>query len=123
MARYPSGISSELPEQAGDTATWLARVLVAIDEQPLGTSALCANPECGGPVDYLGAGGPSPLYCSGSCRARASALRRRAKQQLEVIEKLLDETRSKHGVPRDQLRARANILRWWLARLGPGATA
>lgn len=118
MARYLSGISSELPEPTGDTAAWLARVLVAIDEQPLGTSAPCANPECAGPVDYLGAGGPSPLFCSSSCRARASALRRRAEQQLEIIERLLGETRSKHGVPRDELRARANILRWWRARLG-----
>lgn len=117
MARYPSGIASALPEPSGDTAVRLAHVLVAIDEQPLGTSAPCVNPECGGPVDYLGTG-VAPLYCSTSCRARASALRGRAEQQLTVIEQLLDETRYRHGVPRDDLRARANILRWWLARLG-----
>lgn len=117
MARYPSGISSALPNPIGDTEVWLAHVLVAIDEQPLGTSAPCANPECSGPVDYLGTGA-APLYCSTSCRARASALRGRAEQQLMTIEQLLDETRYRHGVPRERLRARANLLRWWLARLG-----
>lgn len=116
MARYPSGISSELPEPTEDIAAWLACVLVAIDEQPLKTSAPCANPECVEPVDYLGTGA-APLYCSASCRARSSALRRRTEQQLTVIEQLLDKTHYRHGVPRDELRARANILRWWLTRL------
>lgn len=117
MSRYPSGISAELPEPMGDSGAWLARVLVAIDEQPLGVSAPCANPECVGPVDYLGGVGPASLYCSSTCRSRASALRHRAAQQLEVIERLLQQTRLRKGVPRDELRARARLLRWWLARL------
>lgn len=62
MARYPSGLGVDFPPQTDDVRTWLARVSVAMDAQPIGTSAPCMNPECAGPVDYIG-NGPSPLYC------------------------------------------------------------
>ncbi len=118
MSRYHSGISAHLPERVDDPKAWLAQVQLAIDDQPIGESAPCMNPECGRPVDFTGKGGPAPLYCSGRCRARASRMRERASQQLDVLEELLEATKHHHGVPREDLRARASLLRWWLTRLG-----
>lgn len=117
MPRYPSGLGADLPESTDDARVWLAQVVLAMVEQPLGASAPCMNPECAEPVDYLGGGGPAPLYCSKGCRSRASTLRHTARRQLDVVNGLLDATRYMRGVPRDDLQARANQLRWWLARL------
>lgn len=116
MDRFPSGLGSELPEQVEDRRAWPARVLVAVDEHPIGQSAPCQNPECGRPVDYTGYG-PASMYCSGTCRSRAATMRRNAQQQLDVIERLLAATKHQAGVPRENLRTRAGMLRWWLARL------
>lgn len=120
--RYPSGIASTLPDQpGGDPKVWAAQVVLAASATPLGQSAPCMNPECGGPVDYIPTHpGTPPRYCSSSCRNRASALRVRARQQLDVIDRLLAATKGKHDVPRDVLLERARQLTWWLDRLdGP----
>lgn len=118
MAHHPSGIHGPLPgDNVTDPRARLAQLLPAIDDHPIGTTAPCANPECSGPVDYLGHGRP-PLYCSSSCRARAAGMRRDATQQLQLIERTLTEAHGMHGVPRDELRTRAKQLRWWLDRLG-----
>lgn len=119
MSRYHSGISAHLPESpGGDPKAWLAQVQLAIDEQPLGQSAPCMNPECGRPVDFTGRGGPAPRYCSTTCRTKTAKMRQRATQQLDVLEGLLETTKHQRRVPREGLRARASLLRWWLARLG-----
>lgn len=120
--RYPSRLSSTLPEQDGsDTRAWLARVVTEIERWPLGESAPCANPECAGPVDYQAVPkGDAPRYCSRLCSNRAADLRRRARQQIETIERLLAATKGRQQIPRDLLNARARHLRWWLAYLdGP----
>lgn len=70
------------------------------------------------PVDYLGHGGIA-LYCSHACRSRASDLRLRARQQVDLIERTLEDTRYKKGVPREELAARVRKLRAWLVRLEP----
>lgn len=120
--RYPSGISSTLPDADGDdTPVWLARVRLEMGMTPIGESAPCMNPECAGPVDFIrGSQGEARLYCSRRCSNRASQLRLRARQQLDVIDRLLEATKGKQGIPRDELAARARQLRWWLARLGTG---
>lgn len=74
------------------------------------------NPECAGPVDYLGVGS-GPLYCSNTCRSRASTLRGLAQDQLALIERSMSEARNKNSIPRDERRLRARQLRWWLVRL------
>ena len=117
MPSYDSGISSHLPERSEDPRAWLAQVVLAMDEQPIGQSAPCMNPECGRPVDYTGHGRPSS-FCSTACRTKAAKMRQRARQQLEVLEGLLEATKHLNGVPREDLRSRANMLRWWLTRLG-----
>lgn len=93
---------------------WLTRVLLTIEEQPLGHSAPCLNPECDKPVDFTGARGT--LYCSHYCRTRTSRIRRAASQQIEVLEELLDRPEASEVAP--ELVARVAHLRWWLARLG-----
>lgn len=116
MAHYPSGITPLPGADATDVRARLAQMVPAIDEHPIGATTPCANPECAGPVDYLGHGRP-PLYCSATCRSRVATLRRVATEQLDLIERTLDDARSMRGVPRDRLQARANQLRWWLEHL------
>lgn len=117
-SRYPSGINGDLPDDDGhgDPKAWAAHVAQAIEHSPISPSAPCQNPECAGPVDYLG-GGPAPLYCSHACRSRAANLRARALQQLDVLERLSAATKEKHGIPREDFAARTRMLRWWLVRL------
>lgn len=119
MARFPTGLTGPLPEPGDDDhATWARQLALAIDDQPLGHSAPCLNPECAGPVDYVPNRGPGLLYCSHACRSRTSDLRQRLTQQLQVIDTALNLPPAKtRGLPRDDLRARARHLRWWLARL------
>lgn len=117
-ARYPTGLTSPLPTP--DSSDSWPRILdLAIDDQPLGTTAPCLNPECGQGVNYdLDARGPSPLYCSAFCRTRTSDLRIRVTQQLQVIESALSaHYRRTRGVPRTELRDRQRHLKWWHARL------
>lgn len=117
MARYPSGIASTLPgDEVNDPRVRLTRMLLAMDEHPIADTAPCMNPECVRPVDYLGRG-DLRLYCSSTCRARVSAMRRRARQQIDLITRTLEDTKHKKGVPRDELHARTQKLRAWLARL------
>ena len=120
MARFPSGITPIPGADVDDVRTRIAQMAIAMDSQPLGMSAPCMNPECASPVDVLGRG-PAVLYCSTTCRARAATLRRLAQEQLELIERTLRESHHRHGVPRDELRTRAQQLRWWLARLSTRA--
>lgn len=120
--RFPSGLIRPLPsldEAEGDIGAWLARVVLAMDQQPVGTTAPCVNPECNGPVDRVPGVKFTTLYCSSTCRNRTSALRRSCQQQLEVIDALLEVTKFKQRVPRQELRERAAMIRWWLARLIP----
>ena len=118
--RYASGLTGPLPEP-DDTASWPALLDLAIDDQPLGTEAACLNPECATPVTFdHETRGSATLYCSHYCRSRTSELRKRATQQLAVIEAALGEQgRGMRGVPRAELRDRARHLKWWLARLAP----
>lgn len=118
MARYRSGITPLPGRDVDDPRTRAAQIAAASDAHTISATAPCMNPECGGPVDYLGHGALA-LYCSSTCRARASTLRALAVEQLELIERTLDETKHRADIPRDQLRARARMLRWWLARLAP----
>lgn len=115
---YPSGLTGPLP-MPDESASWPALLDLAIDEQPLGMRAPCLNPECGGDVVFdPGSPGPPARYCSHYCRSRASDLRQRAIQQLQVIEAALGEQgRYVRGVPRAELRDRARHLKWWLARI------
>lgn len=118
MARYPTGLTRPLPEPGENAPTWAKRLALDLDDQPLGHTAPCLNPECTGPVDFIPNRGPGPLYCSHACRSRTSDLRQRATQQLEVITTALTLPASKtRGLNRADLRARARHLRWWLARL------
>lgn len=116
MARYPSGITPLPGADVDDVRTRLAQMMLAMDEHPLGTSAPCLNPECAGPVDYLGTG-VWPLYCSNTCRSRASTLRGLAQEQLDLIERTLAEAHYKNSIPREELRRRSRLLGWWVARL------
>lgn len=116
MARFPSGITPLPSEGLDDARARAVQMSLEIGLSPVGMSAPCMNPECCGPVDFLGSG-MSPLYCSNTCRSRASALRALARSQLETIERTLDETQGLHDVPREELRRRARMLQWWLARL------
>lgn len=118
--RYPTGLTGTLPEP-DDTTSWPALLDLAIDDQPLGTEAACLNPECDTTVTFNHENrGRAALYCSHYCRSRTSELRKRATQQLAVIDAALGEQgRSLRGVPRAELRDRARHLKWWLARLGP----
>lgn len=117
MARYPSGIIGPLPgDDVSDPEARLAQMSLEMDHSPVGTSAPCMNPECTSPVDYIGVGPPN-LYCSTTCRTRASVLRQRANQQLAIIQRTLRDARGLHGFPRQELRNRARLLEWWLLRL------
>lgn len=118
MARYPSGITPLPGQDVEDAKARAKQIALAIDASPVSPTAPCMNPECGGPVDYLGHG-VFALYCSSTCRARASTLRALAVEQLELIERTLDETKHRADIPREQLRVRARMLRWWLVRLAP----
>lgn len=123
QSTYPSGLSRTFPvgQDYVDAKTWGADLTLEMEAQPLGLSTRCLNPECALPVRLTPAAGRTPLYCSHHCRTRASRMRLRATQQLEVIETAL-ATRS-YGLPRDELRHRARILRWWLAHLAPTTAA
>lgn len=118
MARYPTGLTRPLPEPDNSDA-WPRGLDLAIDDQPLGTTAPCLNPECVEAVDYdLDARGSGPLYCSHFCRSRTSDLRVRVAQQLQVIDTALGpDYRYARGVHRTELRDRQRHLMWWLARL------
>lgn len=118
MARYPSGITPLPGRDVDDPRARAAQIAAASDAHTISATAPCMNPECGGPVDYLGHGALA-LYCSHTCRSRASTLRTMATEQLELIERTLDETKHRADIPRDQLRTRARMLQWWLARLAP----
>lgn len=61
------------------------------------------NPECGDPVDFVGTGALN-LYCSTTCRSRASTLRGIPLQQLAAVERTLADAYYMHGIPRDDLR-------------------
>ena len=119
MARFPTGLTGPLPEPGDDPNTWSTRLELALDDQPLGLSAPCLNPECVAPVDFHPTSkGQALLYCSNTCRSRAATLRQRLAQQLDLIETALGPAhRHARGLPRAELRARARHLRWWLARL------
>lgn len=122
MARYPSGITGNLPgDDVDDLRVRLAQMTLEMDAHPIDDTAPCMNPECVEPVDYLGRG-DLILYCSSTCRARVSTMRRRATQQLELLNRTLDEARHRPDVPRDEMRARARKLRAWLRRLDPTAS-
>lgn len=118
MATFPTGLTRPLPEP-DDSRSWPRLLDLAIDEQPLGTTAACLNPECDQAVEYAVDGrGPGPLYCSHFCRSRTSVLRVRVAQQLQVIETALSaKYRYARGIPRTELRDRQRHLKWWLARL------
>ncbi|WP_162786836.1 hypothetical protein [Janibacter anophelis] len=118
MARYPSGITPLPGRDVTDPRARARQLVLEDDAHPVSSTAPCVNPECAGPVDFVGKG-TMPLYCSNTCRSRASKLRAVATEQLEVIERTLDETKHLAGIPRDELRSRARMLQWWLARLGP----
>lgn len=118
MARYPSGITPMSSRGDADAPARAAQIAIGADAYPISTTAPCMNPECGGPVDYLGTGAPV-LYCSHTCRSRASTLRTLATEQLELVERTLDETKHRAGIPREELRTHARKLRWWLLRLAP----
>lgn len=121
MARYPSGIHGELPgDDVDDPKVRLTRMLLVIDENPIGDTAPCMNPECVQPVDYLGRGDIA-LFCSSTCRSRTSAIRQRARQQLDLITRTLEDLKRKKDVPREDLQVRARKLRAWLVRLEPRA--
>lgn len=99
MARYPSGITGDLPgEDIEDPRARAAQMALEMDTTPIAATAPCMNPECCGPVDFLGNGRPV-RYCSTTCRNRASQLRRRALQQLALIERTLAEAKNLPGVP------------------------
>jgi len=115
MARYPSGLHGDLPD-IEDPRARLARMLLVIDENPIGETAPCMNPECCRPVDYLGRG-DLILFCSSTCRSRVSTIRTRAHQQLDLITRTLADLKGQQDVPREALHARARKLRVWLARL------
>lgn len=118
MARFPSGIIPLPGDDVDDVRARLAQMLPEMDSHPIATSAPCMNPECTSAVDYLGTG-PLTLYCSALCRNRASDLRRMIRDQLLLIETTLDQAHYRHDIPRQELRARAQLLRWWLIRLAP----
>lgn len=122
MARYPSGLHGDLPgDDIDDLRVRLTQMTLEMEAHPIADTAPCMNPECGGPVDYLGRGDLT-LYCSSTCRSRVSTMRRRATQQLNLIERTLDEAKHKPDVPRDEMRARARKLRAWLRRVDdPGS--
>ena len=117
--RYPSGLGGHsLPPRQADAKVWAAQTALMIDQRPIGTTAPCQNPECAGPVDRLpSTQGRLNLYCSKHCSSRASTLRTSAAEQLAIVEEILDRTRGQHGTPRKELKERAVLLRWWLARL------
>lgn len=48
-----------------------------------------------------------------------STMRHRATQQLNLIERTLDDAKHKPDVPREEMIARARKLRVWLRRLDP----
>lgn len=115
--RYDSGVSGTLTERGDlDVRAWLARLLLDLEEQPIGSTSTCANPECDRPVDYIGQG-HAPHYCCKRCKDRAGEIRRRAAQQLDVITEFLEASRGKHGIPRGELEHRARMLRWWLEQM------
>lgn len=118
MATFPSGVTRPLPEP-DESHAWPRVLDLAIDDQPLGTTAPCLNPECDQAVEYdPDRHGPGPLYCSAFCRSRTSDLRTRVTQQLQVIETALGpKYRFKRGIPRTELRDRQRHLKWWHARL------
>lgn len=116
MPRFPSGITPLPGANVDDVRTRAVRLALAMDEQPLGASAPCMNPECDDPVDFIGTGALN-LYCSTTCRSRASTLRGIALQQLATVEHTLADAHYMHGIPRDDLRRRARQLRCWLARM------
>lgn len=101
-----------------DARARAVQIALEADVHPIGSTAPCMNPECAGPVDYLGTGAPV-LYCSRTCRSRASTLSLLAKDELDLVERTLAETKYKTGVPRRELQERAHRLRWWLLRLAP----
>lgn len=117
MARYPSGITPMAGADVEDLRVRLARMQLEMDEHPISATAPCANPECTRPVDFLGEG-PPPLYCSTTCRTRATTLRALIRDQVDLLERTLAESRGRHDVPRDDLRHRVRMLHWWLMRLG-----
>lgn len=117
MARYPSGIHGNLPGvDVDDLRVRLTQMALEMDAFPIADTAPCMNPECVEPVDYLGHGDLA-LYCSSTCRSRVSTIRRRALQQLDLINRTLDEAKHKPDVPRDEMRVRARKLRAWLRRV------
>ncbi|WP_068325051.1 hypothetical protein [Janibacter terrae] len=118
MARYPSGITPLLGEHVDDVRVRAARMALEMDAHPVGATAPCMNPECAGPVDYVGTGHLT-LYCSTTCRNRTSYLRTLITDELELLEETLDETKHKQGIPRQEYLQRARMLRWWAARLTP----
>ncbi|WEV76765.1 hypothetical protein O9K63_09110 [Janibacter cremeus] len=126
MATYPSGLTRTFPEPDDfpTAAAWGVQLELALEEQPLGPSAACMNPECANPVDYAPSG-TTLIYCSSYCRNRASDIRRRITHQLRVIDAALgpDHARAR-GLPRAALQARAHHLHWsrrdsvWVGRSG-----
>lgn len=127
MARYPSGITPTPGRDVADARARAVQIALEADAHPISMTAPCMNPECGGPVDYLGTGAPV-MYCSHTCRSRASTLRRLAEEELELVERTLEEAKHRAGIPREELRTHARMLRWWLLRLSvvnerPGSPA
>lgn len=118
---HPSGLTRTFPvhEDFPNVTAWNEDLLLEMDAQPLGLTTRCLNPECTMTVTFTSTG-RAPYYCSHHCRTRASRMRARATQQLEVISTAL-ANRSVHGPAREQLRNRARILRWWLAHLAPSS--
>lgn len=99
--RYDSGVSGTLTERGDlDVRAWLARLLLDLEEQPIGSTWTCANPECDR-LDYIGQG-HAPHYCCKRCKNRAGEIRRRAAQQLDVITEFLEacQRQARHSARR-----------------------
>lgn len=121
MARFPSGITGDLPgEDIEDPQARAAQIALEAGLRPIAETAPCMNPECGGPVDYVGTG-PAVRFCSRTCRSRVVELRRRVVQQIALIERTLAEAKGRRDVPRNLLEERVRLLRWWMLRLGAEA--
>lgn len=59
------------------------------------------------------------MYCSKRCASRASEIRERIEQQLDVLGRLLEALKGRHVGPKDHLVERERMLRRWLSKVPP----